>query len=112
MLRKKISKNMDLSTLPPGVTVEYLLQLHRKAEQQRERHRQYLQTDEGKRKNREAAARYYAKNKEKVCEKMREYVADNRETVNERNLAYYHAHREEILAKRAAKNTPTEWLGT
>ena len=104
-----------MDPLPPGVTIEYLLQLHRKAEEQRERHRQYLQTDEGKRKNREAAARYYEKNKEKCREKMREYVADNREAVNERNLAYYNTHREEILAKRNAKKAaaaPAQWLGS
>jgi hypothetical protein len=100
--------NMDPTTLPPGVTIEYLLQLHRKTEELREKQRQFLQTEEGKKKNREAAALHYERHKAEVLLKRKKEHEEKREQHNARALAYYHAHREEILAKRAAKNTATD----
>ena len=108
-----------MDPLPAGVTIEHLLELHRKAELQKAKHREYAKTEQGKQKSRESAARYYARNKEVVREKMREYVANNRESVNQRNLQYYHAHRDDILERNRTKRAALAaaapapaWLGS
>lgn len=72
----------------PTPDMATLLAAYQKVQQEKEKRRAYLQTEEGKEKNRIRAAIYYDRHREQVLEKRHQRYQENQEELKQKSRDY------------------------
>ena len=80
---------------PEGVTLEQLVQIYNKQKEHLAKRREWFKTEEGREYNRQKAAVYYDRNKEKVLAKAKTRYEGDKERHNAVSLASYYKKKEE-----------------
>ena len=81
--------------LPDGVSLEHLVQMYTKQKEHLAKRREWFKTEEGREYNRQKAAVYYDRNKEKVLAKAKTRYEGDKERHNAASLASYYKKKEE-----------------
>ena len=81
--------------IPEGVTLEQLVQIYNKQKEHLAKRREWFKTEEGREYNRQKAAGYYDRNKEKVLAKAKTRYEGDKERHNAVSLASYYKKKEE-----------------
>ena len=81
--------------IPEGVTLEQLVQIYNKQKEHLAKRREWFKTEEGREYNRQKAAVYYDRNKEKVLAKAKTRYEGDKERHNAVSLASYYKKKEE-----------------
>ena len=97
--------------LPEGVTLEHLVKMYTKQKEHLAKRREWFKTEEGREYNRQKAAVYYDRNKERVLAKAKTRYENDKEAHNARSLASYYKRKEEkALAEKRAVEEAVETL--
>jgi hypothetical protein len=97
--------------LPEGVTLEHLVQMYTKQKEHLKKRKEWFKTEEGREYNRQKAAVYYDRNKERVLAKAKTRYEQDKEAHNARSLASYYKKKEErLLAEKRAIEESVEIL--
>ena len=97
--------------LPEGVTLEHLIQIYTKQKEHLAKRREWFKTEDGREYNRQKAAVYYDRNKEKVLAKAKARHEADKERHNAASLASYYKKKEEkALAEKRAIEEAVETL--